>query len=74
MLAALEDADVLARELELLVRDQREWTAGIGRTQLSDTRRELLRFFYPGEPAWQRSLVDQSRQVIANPLRWLGEA
>jgi len=62
------------RMLELLVRDQREWATGIGRTQLSDTRRALLRFFYPGEPAWQRSLVDQSRQVIANALRWLGEA
>jgi predicted deacylase len=62
------------RMLELLVRDQREWASGGGRTQLSDTRRELLAFFYPGEPTWQRALADQSRQVVAQALRFLSHA
>ncbi len=57
--------------LELLVRDQREWIAGPGRTQLLPTRQSLLQFFYPAEAGWQRSLVDQSRQIIGNALRFL---
>jgi predicted deacylase len=59
------------RMLDLLVRDQREWASGKGRGQLSATRRELLRFFYPGEATWQRSLVDQSSQVVDQALRFL---
>ncbi|SFP84872.1 Protein of unknown function [Variovorax sp. OK605] len=57
--------------LDLLVRDQREWARGLGRTQLPGVRRELLDFFYPDDAAWQRSLVDQSRQVIGKGLRFL---
>lgn len=60
--------------LELLVRDQREWASGPGRDQLSAVRRELLEFFYPADAAWQRSLADQSRQVIAHGLRFLSRA
>jgi predicted deacylase len=62
------------RMLELLVRDQREWACGTGRTRLSETRQALLAFFYPGEPTWQRSLADQSRQVVAQALRFLARA
>ncbi|RZL99576.1 MAG: DUF2817 domain-containing protein [Variovorax sp.] len=62
------------RMLELLVRDQREWAAGQGRDTLSPTRRELLAFFHPGEPTWQRSLVDQSTQVIEQALRHLARS
>ena len=37
------------------------------------TRQELLQFFYPADAGWQRSLVDQSRQVIARALRFLDD-
>lgn len=59
------------RMLELLVRDQREWASGQGRGGLLPTRRELLQFFYPADARWQGSLVDQSRQIIAQALRFL---
>lgn len=59
------------RMLELLVRDQREWASGAGRGELLPVRHELLDFFYPAQPAWQRSLVDQSRQVIEQALGFL---
>lgn len=59
------------RMLELLVQDQREWATGRGRDHVPPVREELLRFFYPADAAWQRSLVDQSRQIIARALRFL---
>ncbi len=59
------------RMLELLLRDQREWAAGPGRTDVPAVRRELLEFFYPGQPDWQRSLVDQSRLIIAQAFAFL---
>lgn len=62
------------RMLDLLVRDQREWASGTGRTTLSAVRRELLEFFYPEDAAWQRSLVDQSRRIIGMALQFLARA
>uniref|UniRef100_UPI000D369619 DUF2817 domain-containing protein n=1 Tax=unclassified Variovorax TaxID=663243 RepID=UPI000D369619 len=59
------------RMLELLVRDQREWAAGTGRERIAPVRRELLDFFYPGQPEWQRSLVDQSRLIVRQALAFL---
>lgn len=59
------------RMLELLVRDQREWAAGTERDRIPPVRRELLDFFYPAQPAWQRSLVDQSRLIVGQALDFL---
>ena len=61
------------RMLELLLRDQREWAAGLGRECVSPVRRELLDFFYPAQPDWQRSLVDQSRLIIGQALDFLSD-
>jgi hypothetical protein len=59
------------RMLELLLRDQREWAAGMGREQPSPVRHELRDFFYPAQPDWQRGLVDQSRLIIDQALGFL---
>ncbi|CAN5406252.1 M14 family metallopeptidase [soil metagenome] len=62
------------RMLELLLRDQREWAASPAPAGLSPTRRDLLDFFYPAQPEWQRSLVDQSRLIIGQALAFLARS
>lgn len=59
--------------LELLVQDQREWLAGLGREAPTAVRQALLRFFYPADTGWQRSLLAQSQQTIQRALDFLSQ-
>jgi hypothetical protein len=64
------------RMLELLVRDQRDWCFGQGLAgnRITETRRELLEFFYPDDAHWRRALADQSNRFVARALGFLAQS